>query len=144
MFYSQFSKTKPKPKIKFTQPTRTKLSFQGECDINSIVKKYNQTGTLSHVIRQDPKYGDFTDVKSFSEALEVVRFAQEQFDLLPAETRDRFFNDPKVFLKFAEDPKNRSKMIDLGLVAEEPQKTQIDPKEPVEGSKTKPQKGVEN
>nr|QJB18757.1 MAG: internal scaffolding protein [Microvirus sp.] len=93
-----------------------KQSFRDECDINTIMKRYESTGTIDHINRRQPSYGDFTDVPSFHEALETVREAEALFAGLPASVRDRFGNDPGKLMEFLADPANKDEAIELGLI----------------------------
>ena len=95
--------------------SRTKQSFKEECDINTIMKRYENTGVLPELIKTNPAYGDFSDVGTYLEAMSVVKLAEEQFSGLSAKVRDRFSNDPVKFLEFANNPGNGKEMIDLGL-----------------------------
>lgn len=97
------------------EQTRTKQSFQAECDINNILKRYEKTGQLPDLIKQDPRYGDFADLPSYQEALHLVEMAQTQFAALPVQVRDRFGNDPQKFLAFAENGLNGEEMVKMGL-----------------------------
>lgn len=106
----------------FTDPiTRTKQSFQDECDINNIMKKYEDTGILPGMIQQNPQYGEFADVPSYHEALNTIAHAHEQFEALSAHTRDRFDNDPAKFLAFVNNPKNGEELIKMGLAERAPE-----------------------
>lgn len=104
------------PGIDFTgDPGVTKQSFRDECDIRSLVEKYEQTGQLPNMIAKDPMWGDFSDLPSYQESLNIVIKAQEQFMALPAHVRDRFANEPAHFLEFMGDPKNADEIVRLGL-----------------------------
>lgn len=82
-------------------PGHTRQEFQEECDINNIMSRYLKTGILPDLIREDARYGDFSDVPSYQEALERVAFAQTQFNALPAKLRAECANDPALFLERA-------------------------------------------
>lgn len=100
----------------------TKQSFQDECDVNNIMKRYNATGAITHLNTRMPEYGDFSSPMEFQNALNTVMESQMMFADLPAETRDRFGNDPGRFLAFVADDKNRDEAIRMGLVkAPEPE-----------------------
>lgn len=99
----------------FSGPSRTKQAFKDECDINTILGRYKETGRLPDLIKQNPKYGDFTSPLNYQQSLNTVIQAEEQFQLLPAKIRDRFHNDPKTFLEFTSDPKNLPEMVQMGL-----------------------------
>lgn len=81
----------------------TKSSFKKECDINEIMKKYLQKGQLPDLIKQNPEYGDFSDVPSYQEALNRVSRAEQVFAALPAAVREECANDPAVFLQKVQD-----------------------------------------
>lgn len=93
----------------------TKQSFKDECDINNIMKKYKNTGMLPEMIKTQPQYGDFSEVSDYMESMNIVLKAQEQFQNLSADVRNRFQNDPAQFLEFANDPKNGEEMVKMGL-----------------------------
>lgn len=106
-----------KSSIEFPQTTMTKQSFQDECDINTIMSKYQRTGLIEHVSNIQGAYGDFTNVQEYQLSLNQVIAAQEAFDQLPATMRERFANDPGRLMSFLEDDRNRDEAIKLGLVA---------------------------
>lgn len=131
----------------FDPPGHPGLSFEGDpglteqghkeaCDINFILARYERTGQLPHMIRQNPVYGDFSSVPEYQQALGVVMFAQEQFDALDAKLRSKFENDPAKFLEFASDPKNRGEMRKMGLLKPEGDATLRDVVEAVRSSKS--------
>ncbi|QKI28939.1 VP3 [Kummerowia striata gokushovirus] len=95
----------------------TKQSFRDECDINNIMRRYEATGTIDHINRRQPQYGDFSDVSSYQEAIDIVTRAEELFSELPARVRDRFNNDPNNLLEFMADPNNKDEAMELGLIA---------------------------
>lgn len=104
-FRTRYSGTVRVKKVFPKDEGRTKGSFKDSCDVNNIVKKYLRTGNLPDLVRRDPKFGDFSDVPSFQEALERVRKAEETFAALPAQVRRECGNDPAVFLEKVQDPK---------------------------------------
>jgi len=97
------------------KPSRTKKSMREMVNVNSILRKYRQTGILTHVSAKDGTYGDFSEIKDFAGALNTVIKAKQQFELLPAEVRSRFGNDPELLIKFLQDPKNVDESVKLGL-----------------------------
>lgn len=102
-------------------PSRTKQSDAEAADINFIMKRYEQTGQLPEMINREASYGDFSDMGSYQEALNIVQFAQSQFYALDAHIRARFGNDPAQFLAFTNDPKNLPEMVKMGLAVERPE-----------------------
>lgn len=95
--------------------TLAKQEFKEECDINTILKRFNITGELPQGVRM-PTFGDFVPVGTFHEAANAIAVAREAFDELPAEVRRRFANDPGEFVAFCSDPKNLEEARGLGLV----------------------------
>lgn len=97
-------------------PTLTRQSDKDDCDINVMMARYEATGVEPRVNPRQPQWGDFSDVPSYQDALNIVRQADEDFMLLSAEVRDRFGNDPAQMLRFLEDEANRDEAVKLGLV----------------------------
>lgn len=96
-------------------PSKTKQSFRDIVNTNNIIKKYRQTGIINHITSKDGVYGDFSEMKDFSGALNTVIKAKQQFELLPSEVRNRFGNDPSQLISFLQDPKNVDESVRLGL-----------------------------
>lgn len=105
--------------LKCMDETRTKQSFKEECDINTIMRKFNVTGQLPQNVHA-PTYEDFSDVTDFHTAMNAIVAANESFDKMPAETRYRFNNDPQRFVEFCSDGGNRAEMIKMGLIPPPP------------------------
>ncbi|AXH75464.1 MAG: internal scaffolding protein [Microviridae sp.] len=113
-FLSAYS-PKNRSQLSFTGPGRTKQSFKDECDINTIMRRYQLTGEIAHLSQRSPIFGDFPEM-DFNQAMAIVVQARENFSQLPAEVRDRFANDPARLLAFLQDPDNREEGIKLGLL----------------------------
>lgn len=80
-----------------SQPCKVQQQFKDEVDVNTIVRRFG-VGQIP-AGREDGVYGDFTGIDSFSSAAERVELARRGFMALPAETRERFDNDPGRFLR---------------------------------------------
>jgi len=106
----------PGTSITFTENTKAQQSFQDECDINTIMSRYQQNGVLDHVQSIEGAYGDFSNVVDYQLGLNQILAAQDAFDQLPAKLRERFRNDPAELMTFLQDEKNRAEAEDLGLV----------------------------
>jgi len=107
--------------ICFDDETLTQQHCIAECDINNILKRYQNTGSLPYLIKQNPQYGDFSSISDYQTSLNTVLHAQAQFNALSSEVRDRFHNDPEKFLSFCNNPDNADEMVRLGLaVAKNP------------------------
>lgn len=97
----------------------TKIADAKDCDINLIMKRFEKTGQLPNMIAREGRYGDFSAVPDYQEALQIVRTAQEQFENLDVTIRNKFENDPAKFLAFATDEKNIDKLEEMGLLKPE-------------------------
>jgi len=117
--------------------SRTKQQFKLECDINTIMKKYEKTGLITHV-KEGGTYGDFTNVSDYHSALNQVIEADEAFMTLPASTRKKFNNDAAQMIAFLDDPKNDEEAIKLGLKAK-PIQDPVLPQEPVKTDSPAPE-----
>ena len=94
----------------------TRQSCKDECDINQIMSQFRKTGIATHVALYQGEYGEFTDM-DFHEAMNTVIAAEEMFETVPAEIRERFGNDPGKFLEFVSDDANRAEMEEIGLIS---------------------------
>lgn len=117
------------------EPSLAQQHFKEECDINTILQKFNITGILPEA-PLSPRYGDFTGIGDYHTALNRVIAAQEEFEALPAQIRARFDNDPAKLIEFLDDEANRPEAEKLGLVdkvaAEVVEATQVTPEKAAE------------
>lgn len=110
--------------IEVFDKSRTQQAFVEECDINNIVKR--NPDVLAMGTRDRPMFGEFSNLPSYHEALNLVVEARAAFDALPSEIRTRFGNDPAAFLAFMDDDANYDEAVRLGIV----QPKAADPVEP--------------
>lgn len=135
--------------VYFDDPSLTQQSAKDECDINLIVESAKRGADLSgRVNDKAPRFGDFTNLPSYKDCLNVVVKANEAFMSMDAFIRERFGNDPGQFLSFIDNPDNREEAIKLGLVqkppvAEPPLEAPVKSKVAEEPKKAKPSKGDE-
>ena len=97
------------------EPSLAQQHFKEECDINTILQKFNISGMLPQSTLS-PRYGDFSGIGDYHTALNRVLAAQDEFEALPAQIRARFNNDPAQLIEFLQDENNRPEAEDLGLV----------------------------
>lgn len=100
--------------------SRARESAKEECDINLIMKKFENNGVVAHRNKFNGQYADVSGAVSYNEALDIVRRADVAFMTLPAKVRAQFGNDPQAFLSFVGDGRNRDKAVAMGLVKPEP------------------------
>lgn len=121
--------------------SRAKQQFKEECDINTLMKKYEKSGVISHLARSQPWYGDVSEMVDYHTAAGVVLAAEDAFSSLPASLRARFQNDAGQFMDFVVDPRNREELEKMGLAVArpivEPLVPAVAPKAPV-GEPAKP------
>lgn len=103
----------------FSGVSRTKQSFRDECDINLIMKRFRKVCGADYLTRysevQSGSFGDFSEVKSYQEAIQLMDKVCDVFAGLPAKVRETFYNDPSNFVTFVNDPNNFDKAVELGI-----------------------------
>lgn len=118
------------------ETTGESLTHQSEHDrseINRIIKR--------GVSLPDPnqmRFGDFSDGATFNDVQNTIAQAKSSFELLPAELRDRFSNDPAKVIDFINDPENAEEAVELGLIEPLPEplpKDSFEDKEAEDGLK---------
>lgn len=128
--YSVYDRTPKSPKM-FTMASMAVQSAKDECDINSIMAKYQRTGFLTDPLiapSSQPSFGDFATMGDFMEAQNIIAEANQLFDQLPSTLRKRFSNDPAIMLDFLSSEENKAEAIKLGLVkAPDPEPRAPDP-----------------
>ena len=98
------------------EPSLTRQEFKDECDINSIMSRYDAYLADPMKSVREPIYYDFASMpKTLMEAMEVVKTGAEAFMRLPAAVRREFDNDPAAFVDYAADPSNVDQMRVWGL-----------------------------
>lgn len=116
----------------FTEGTgRTKQSFRDECNIQTILKKYQQGLPIDTGSLQGEQFGDFTNMGDFTTAQRRIRVAQESFQALPSKIRSRFHNEPGELLDFMNDEENREEAQRMGLIPTPEPKREIVPSVPI-------------
>lgn len=97
---------------------RAVQSDKDDADINKLAVRF---GLVQPPLgAADPAfYGDFTDITDYHSALTAIRHAEQSFDSLPSDLRERFANNPHNLLSFIEDPGNALEAANLGLLSEE-------------------------
>lgn len=101
-------------------PSRTHQEFKDECDVNQFIKKHKSINPTQFTqwFNSPPQsgvYADLTSLPSYEEALQTIILAQNSFEALPSELRQRFDNDPQKLINFLDDPKNEEESIKLKL-----------------------------
>ncbi len=105
--YGERQRVKTEPKGE----SLTQQHFAHEADVRNIIKQYDKTGLIANVQKGVARYGDYSEVNEYREALDLVNDANAMFAELPAELREMFQNNAGTFLEFATNPENNEKMI---------------------------------
>lgn len=120
------------PSIDFSKsPSMTRQEFAAEANINNVLKRYATTGWLvdpnSPRNNRKPQWDDYSKLLDYQDSLNLVIDAQDRFDALPVEIRERFNYDPAKLLVFLQKASEDTK----GPAYEEAVKLRlITPKEP--------------
>lgn len=123
---------------------RTKKEFGPQVNINTIMRKAIQQGALPQA--PPSKFGDFSGVRTYLDAHQALLEADDLFMSLPAPFRKELNNSPAEYIAFTKDPKNRKRMVQMGLAeplarAPSPTPSPAAPKEPEIKKKENPQGG---
>ena len=94
----------------------TQQHFKEECEVINIIKKHDRNGIIEHVQRGQARYGDFSEVHDYREALDLVRDAQDEFMRIPSDIRKKFANDPGKFYEFVSNPDNKEELKKMGFI----------------------------
>jgi phage internal scaffolding protein len=94
----------------------TQQHFKDECDVINIIKRHDRNGIIEHVQRGQARYGDFSEVADYREALDLVRDAQDEFMTIPSDIRKKFDNDPGKFYEFVSNPDNKEELKTMGFI----------------------------
>lgn len=120
---------------------RVQTSFEGvesithqdqieQTDINNIVRDYALNGQVTVGASRAPTFGDFSEVRTYDQALTFIRDAETQFMDLPAKERAEFDNDPQKWvehhLKQAEEAANAEKAAQEAQAQAEAEKTALE------------------
>lgn len=86
----------PSPGVRFVEPSLTQQHFKDECDIDKILKRYEQTGFLVDPMapKRPAQFGDFSEIGSYQETLNRVNAIEDWFMSLPSAVRRAYENDP--------------------------------------------------
>ncbi len=113
---SSYKQSRIRVQKHFHEPSMAKQSFKDECDINTIMSRFEKNGLLDHIKEYQGQYIVCPPQEDFHAAMNLVADAKSMFQKLPAQIRADFNNDPSAFLDFVDDPESRERMIKYGLI----------------------------
>lgn len=91
----------------------TKQAPKAETDINEILRGWLVNRGPVPGNGREPRYGDFTGLGDYHQAVEQIRTAEEEFSKLPSKVRDRCKNDPGEFLAIVFSPERTEEFEEL-------------------------------
>ena len=126
--YSYFDQP-PRKHLRVASVSMTEQSHARDCDINRLVSQYQRSGVLGDPSTyRDMVYGNFSEIGSYHEQMQVMKDAKEKFDALPSNIRDAFGNDPGRLIDAVLDPSQKEKLQALGVFkAPSPAGTPLNP-----------------
>jgi translation elongation factor EF-G len=124
-----------------TGESLTQQSHAAAADVRNIIKQYDRTGLIANVNKGIAQYGDYSKVNEYAEALQMVAQANQSFAEVPSHIREQFNNNAGLFFEFATDPKNKEKLIEMGLAKAPDTEVEVTPKS--ESAPPAPQEAVE-
>lgn len=104
----------------FTEPSRTKQQFKGSCDINQIMRRYQETGVHPSLFTKTNSGGISASVDqnmTYHSMFQKVESIREEFNSLPSGVRRKFQNDPLQLLEFVSKEENREEAVKIGLIS---------------------------
>lgn len=103
--------------------SKTQQHFKGRANINTIIAKYRETGTVP-VNSMNPVFGDVSSGAEYQDILNRQCRIKEEFESLPAKVKKKFRQNPAKLIDFLKESKNREEAIELGLI-EKPEPDKI-------------------
>ena len=119
-FYTPYTNQKKVEPYNTVGESMTQEQFAEESEINNILRSHDRNGVIEHINRGNAIYGDFSEVTDFSDALDQIKEAQNEFQNIPWQIREKFENDAGQFFKFASNPDNLAELQELGLANPQP------------------------
>lgn len=82
----------------FSGKSLTDQSFAPACDVNRIVKHYQDTGLDPYRERLAKAHWGIATTQTFADAMRIKAEFDSAFALLPLSERERYNNDPEAWL----------------------------------------------
>lgn len=95
----------------------TEQSQAQNCDIHTIMRKYEKTGILEHANAHQGTYMEMPTAPDFHEAQNIIATANSMFESVPSSIRKKFDNDPTRYIEFMQKAENYAEIVKMGLDA---------------------------
>jgi len=102
------------------EPDKAQQQYKDSTDVNNIMKKYEQTGQITHINAAQGRYVELGEPTDLMDAKMRVIRAEQAFMTLPAELRAKCGHEPANFLKMLADGSNDAELIKLGIKLPKP------------------------
>lgn len=141
--YGRYSEDGPRPVFASKLPSATKQQFASEADINTLIARYQKTGSFYNPLVPSgtprvPQFVDVSEVGDVQEQMNTIVHVQDMFMALPARVREMFGHNPATFVSFASDPANFAKCVELGIFEKPVATSPTVNGQPVEPEKSEP------
>lgn len=93
----------------------TEQCHKDECNINSLLAKYDKTGFIRNLNPNQPFYGEFSQDASLQENIHIARDVEDYFKKLPADVRTLFNNKATNLVEALADNSMDEKLRELGI-----------------------------
>lgn len=98
------------------EPSMTDQQFAEDCDVNNIIDRFMKTGQINHLSSQQGVYADVSEIPDLQGATIIVQEANNLFNELPSDIREKFKNNPIEMMEWLSEPKNTEEAVKLGLM----------------------------
>lgn len=115
-FYTRYNPP-ASPSLKFSQPSKTEQCHRDDCDINTIIRRYQKTGVLGSATQvRNMVFGDFASMPDRLTSELHLADAKERFMALPMNVRKHFDHDMGKLMAALNDPKQIPTLQNLGIL----------------------------
>lgn len=124
VFFTNYN-SPPKVGSRNDKPSKTLQQFKDEADINVLISRYMRTGFYYSPMqtptqKRMPQFGDYSELGDFQQQQQRLLDVYDDFARLPAKVRERFGNNPALFVEFAGNPANVDECVKLGIFERAP------------------------
>lgn len=84
-------------------------------DVHALLEPAKKRGLLRHAYDYEGEYDDIPPL-TYEDALNTVAKAEQMFDALPRDIKNKHGNNPSNFLAWAQDPANGEQMLKMGIL----------------------------
>jgi len=94
----------------------TKQAHRDDCDVNNIVRRWQQTEVDPRDPKRQGQYLDVSSIPDYADSVLRLNAAYDIFGSLDAKTRKSFNNSLGEFINYANDPNNVDSLVKMGVL----------------------------